>query len=167
MEKKLTDEEIVKALGHCMNNRSCEYCNHNYELGSGEIVCRSRLMWKTVYLIQRQKDIIQKQCDFVEKLEADYGKLVEENADLTEERENMEREILALHKDLYDSKQKMMVYHINEIDKAVKDTAKEALEQFIIKLIDLRLVSTKGDMYYEFLETKDYLLKEKYGVEVE
>lgn len=52
-EKKLTDEEIVKALEHCYHNRSCEYCYHNDENGSGEIVCRSRLMGKALYLIHR------------------------------------------------------------------------------------------------------------------
>lgn len=52
-EKKLTDEEIVKALEHCSNNRSCEYCYHNDEVGSGEIVCRGRLMQKGLDLIHR------------------------------------------------------------------------------------------------------------------
>ena len=52
-EKKLTDEEIVKALEHCSHNRSCEYCYHNDEVGSGEIVCRGRLMQKSLDLIHR------------------------------------------------------------------------------------------------------------------
>ena len=55
-EKKLTDEEIVKALEHCYHNRSCEYCYHNDENGSGEIVCRSRLMEKALDLIHRLQD---------------------------------------------------------------------------------------------------------------
>lgn len=54
-----------------------------------------------------------------------------------------------------------------DIDEAVKDTAQEALEAFICKLVNSRLVSTKDDLYVEMLETKDDLLKEKYGVEVE
>ena len=52
-EKKLTDEVVVKALEHCSHNRSCEYCYHNDERGSGEIVCRSRLMGKSLDLIHR------------------------------------------------------------------------------------------------------------------
>ena len=54
-EKKLTDEVVVKALEHCSHNRSCEYCYHNDERGSGEIVCRSRLMGKSLDLIHRQQ----------------------------------------------------------------------------------------------------------------
>lgn len=49
--------------------------------------------------------------------------------------------------------------------KSVKDAAQEALEAFICRLVNLRLVSTKGDLYVEMLELKDDLLKEKYGVE--
>ena len=52
-ENKLTDEVVVKALEHCSHNRSCEYCYHNDERGSGEIVCRSRLMGKSLDLIHR------------------------------------------------------------------------------------------------------------------
>lgn len=53
MDIKLSDDEIVKALEHCYHNRSCEYCYHNDENGSGEIVCRSRLMEKALDLIHR------------------------------------------------------------------------------------------------------------------
>lgn len=52
-------------------------------------------------------------------------------------------------------------------DNAVKDTAIECLEQFICRLVNARLVGVNDDLYYELLETKDDLLKEKYGVEVE
>lgn len=49
--------------------------------------------------------------------------------------------------------------------KTVKEAAQEAIETFICRLVNLRLVSTKGDLYVEMLELKDDLLKEKYGVE--
>lgn len=63
-EKKLTDEEIVKAFEHCSHNRSCEYCLHNDEVGSGEIVCRSRLMGKACDLIHRlQSENESLKCD--------------------------------------------------------------------------------------------------------
>ena len=36
-------KDIKKALEHCINNE-CVDCPNNEELGSGEIVCRSRLL---------------------------------------------------------------------------------------------------------------------------
>ena len=51
------------------------------------------------------------------------------------------------------------------VEKAEQETAQKTLEEFICKLVKLRLVSTRGDMYYELLEAKDDLLKEKYGIE--
>lgn len=51
------------------------------------------------------------------------------------------------------------------VEKTKKQTAQSVLEEFICKLVNLRLVSTREDMYYELLEAKDDLLKEKYGVE--
>ena len=46
---------------------------------------------------------------------------------------------------------------------ASKETAQTVLEEFICKLVNARLVSTREDLYYELLEAKDDLLKEKYG----
>jgi hypothetical protein len=46
------------------------------------------------------------------------------------------------------------------------DTAKECLEQFICRLVNARLVGVNDDLYYELLEAKDDLLKEKYGVDL-
>jgi hypothetical protein len=73
ISKKLTDEEIVKALEHCYHSRSCEYCYHNDENGSGEIVCRSRLMGKTLDLIHRLQSENGKQvrirCDMQRKFD--------------------------------------------------------------------------------------------------
>ena len=44
------------------------------------------------------------------------------------------------------------------------DTARECLEQFICRHVNARLVGVNDDLYYELLEAKDDLLKEKYGV---
>lgn len=66
----MTDEEIVKSLEHCSHNRSCEYCWHNDEAGSGEIVCRSRLMGKAIDLIHRlqsENESLKKQIDELPK----------------------------------------------------------------------------------------------------
>ena len=74
-EKKLTDEEIAKALNHCYHNRSCEYCYHNDEVGSGEIVCRSRLMGKALDLIRR----LQQRVSILEADNDDYKMKLAEN----------------------------------------------------------------------------------------
>ena len=47
-----------------------------------------------------------------------------------------------------------------------KETAQETLENFICKIVNARLVNTNEDLYYELLEAKDSLLKDKYGVEI-
>ena len=44
------------------------------------------------------------------------------------------------------------------------DTARECLEQFICRLVNARLVGVNDDLYYELLEAKDDLVKEKYEV---
>ena len=72
VRSKLTDEEIVKALEHCSHNRSCEYCYHNDEAGSGEIVCRARLMVKVLDLIHR----LQSEN---ERLTKQHSKLIDEH----------------------------------------------------------------------------------------
>ena len=46
----------------------------------------------------------------------------------------------------------------------VKELPTKVLEEFICSLVNRRLVSTKDDLYYELLEAKDDLLKEKYGM---
>ena len=165
MEKNLTDEEIVKAYEHCkVKDGRCTDCI----LVDEDKICISSE--DVLDLIQRQKDIIQKQCDFVEKLEADYGKLVAENAELKEERENMEREILALHKDLYNSKQKMMVYHLNEIESAIKETAKEMIEEIdSVKEIFPNDISgyDKAQGWCMCIDKLKEIAKERYSVEVE
>lgn len=51
-------------------------------------------------------------------------------------------------------------------EQARKETARESLEEFICKLINLKLITTTEDFYYELLEVKDDLLKEKYGVDL-
>ena len=45
------------------------------------------------------------------------------------------------------------------------DAARECLEQFICRLVNDRIVGVNDDLYYELLEAKDDLLKEKYAVE--
>lgn len=49
---------------------------------------------------------------------------------------------------------------LTEHDKEIIETA---LETFICTLINSRLLSTNDDMYYEMLEVKDNLIKEKFS----
>ena len=188
MEKKLTDEEIVKALVHCSNNRSCEYCYHNDEVGSGEIVCRARLMIKAIDLIHRlqsekteQKEIIEKQVKIYDKLEEAYGNLVQENAEQKEEIERLTEEKgkyqekwqtsymneLNLHKQVDELENRFenkahcnMSENCSMVQQAVKGTAKEILDKAI--KID-RITGSKGFVCIEALKE---LCKNK-GVEVE
>ena len=123
---------------------------------------------------------LQKQVD---ELKEENGKLVTIGNGFALERNNLREELDELKKSgngvlltsLYkkqadDHKRGLSVqraYWEKQVQQAVKDTAQEALEAFICKLVNSRLVSTKDDLYVEMLETKDDLLKEKYGVEVE
>lgn len=135
MEKKLTDEEIEKALEACMSGKGCEACPY-FENG---IDCVRRSEKDTLDLIHRLQD---------------------ENKRLTEE--------VQAWKD-GDVKKNAFHLHIVENEKKLTrmNTASDALEQFIVKLINLRLVRTESDMYHEMIEAKDDLLKERYGVEVD
>lgn len=47
-----------------------------------------------------------------------------------------------------------------------KEVMENTLETFICRLINLRLINVNDDMYYEMLEVKDCLIKEKFDVEV-
>ena len=125
----------------------------------------------------------------LKQLEFEKAELQKQVDELKDERENMQAEILRFedmkftqeHCDLYSENETLkqwlkrsnadLEYNKNwskiQTKQSVKDTAKEALEKFIIRLIDLRLVGVNDDMYYELLEVKDWLLKEYYNVEVE
>lgn len=85
------------------------------------------------------------------------------------ERENMQAEIMRFE-DMKFTQNHCDLYAENEwlkasIRQSLNSTAQTALEEFICRLVNSRLVSTKSDLYVEMLEAKDDLLKEKYGVE--
>lgn len=94
------------------------------------------------------------------KLLAEKEKQVDE---LKEERENMQAVIFGLE-DAIDREKKWGKVQRKQVR---RDTAREALEAFICNVVNARLVGTNYDLYYELLEVKDDLLKDKYGVEVE
>lgn len=172
-EKKLTDEEIVKALEHCSHNRSCEYCYHNNENGSGEIVCRSRLMLKTLDLIHRlqfenerlteERDVYLDDCSAVRhkirqeieekfKLQKQVDELTQQY--LEESKERCKFEQLYNHK-CHEHNIGLGVQRKHwekKVQQAVKDTAKEILQMY-------RLEDTFSSFQAKVME--------HYGVEVE
>ena len=191
MEKKLTDEEIVKALGHCMNNRSCEYCCHNYELGSGEIVCRSRLMWKTVDLIQRLTSLydgksgfmtssigdlpltiegLRKAVDEISRLLCVQAELQELNAKYYNEAKDLRRENAELQKQVDDLKSRKIEPLIvkcpsletcPKCEQAVKEMAREILQE----LYDEATSNVRETVELNTFQIEQFA--ERYDVEVE
>lgn len=96
----------------------------------------------------------------------EYNLLLEKQKqvdELKEERENMQAVIFGLE-DAIDREKKWGKVQRKQVR---RDTAREALEAFICNVVNARLVGTNDDLYYELLEVKDDLLKDKYGVEVE
>lgn len=219
-EKKLTDEEIVKALEWASKtsewtaniagknqNMFCAILDLIHRLQSvnrwlldrcnimdGDIAEQKaeieRLTRESDEMFDRHAKENQAASLLVEKRNNEIERLTEENRQLVKignvfalERNNLREELDELKKSgngvlltsLYkkqadDHKRGLSVqraYWEKQVQQAVKDTAQEALEAFICKLVNSRLVSTKDDLYVEMLETKDDLLKEKYGVEVE
>ena len=146
MEEKL--ESIIFGLKETIKEKDAEiaYKNGIIDLLNKDIEDLHETLEKSVEDVY--KDFMQDYKLMREELDGTYDEL----KDLREERENMEREIFGLEE---------------EKRQAVKDTAQEALEAFICRLINARLVGTKDDLYDEMLEAKDYLLQTKYGVEVE
>jgi vacuolar-type H+-ATPase subunit I/STV1 len=178
-EKKLTDEEIIKAFEVCyFGNESCSACP--YEIN--DIDCTDRRSVKDMFdLMNRQKAEIERlkasHKFIVTKGGRDYGKtahfkiidydrLKEQNAELQkqvdelkEERENMSGEIFALETRLQQERieKQRLREAIERVEKqAVKDTAKEIYCHIAKAWYDKEMLK----IFREYL-------KERYGVEVE
>jgi chromosome segregation ATPase len=194
-EKKLTDEEIVKALDKTkqeLANISPEDDDYDKLLTVKTIVdyCHDlihRLQSVNRWLLDRCKimdgDIAEQKAEIERLTEERDGYLYDCSAvrhkirQEIEEKFELQKQVDELTKQLVTMEEQRdnQAYIAEDLiqekhrwtEHAVKDTAQEALEAFICKLVNSRLVSTKDDLYVEMLETKDDLLKEKYGVEVE
>ena len=70
-------KDIKKALEHCIDNE-CVGCPNNEELGSGEIVCRARLLPDILEYISD----LQHQLEVAEKALNEMAKYAIENNDL-------------------------------------------------------------------------------------
>ena len=134
-EKKLTDEEIIKSLEHCSHNRSCEYCYHNDEVGSGEIVCRGRLMQKSLDLIHRLQDENKRLIEELKEEKVWFSELLQSKNELQKQVDELTSEITEM-KSYYSIKGKSIFDIIKEKEQqAVKDTAKEILSEMFEWLI--------------------------------
>ncbi len=142
-EKKLTNDEIVKALEHCFHNRSCEYCYHNDEVGSGEIVCRSRLMGKILDLIHRLQSENRLKDECIDHLNRDklllQNKKAEQKAEIEtlkselrkecEEHEGFTKKAKAEIKRLTERKEYFEIY-ATELQKQVDELKKRLVDEF-------------------------------------
>ena len=192
-EKKLTDEVVVKALEHCSHNRSCEYCYHNDERGSGEIVCRSRLIGKSLDLIHRlqkeneelkspkfaswklkffrlkeefDKELAEHE-EFAKKANAEIERLTEENGWLSKECNKTTAECVELQKQVDELKAfKNEAISMSLYGKGRKDGEEVAVKDTAKEICDLILEHWEKKQFVEC----DWLrvtISERYGVEVE
>ena len=115
---------------------------------------------------------LRKAVDEISRLLTVQGELQDLNAEYYNEAKDLRRENTELQKQIDEfvkiarvSDTKKLVCDIKE--QAVKDTATGSLEQFVCAMVNMEYVGVNDDLYYQMLELKDTLLKEKYGVEVE
>ena len=148
MEKKLTDEEIVKALVHCYVKRGrCDDC----VLYEDDEKCLAPIA--VLDLIQRQTAEIERLTEerdkYKEKWQTAYinelnlQKQVDELTEINIEERDIHFKIICGYKD-----------EIARLEQAVKDTAKE-----ICEMINRTCISSKGYLCSIILK--------RYGVEVE
>jgi hypothetical protein len=176
-EKKLTDEEIKKAL-ECMagiTQRDCDKCPFLIN----KFCSDTKLSTATLDLIHR----LQKENEELKSPKFASWKLKFFNLkdELKEERENMQAVIFGLEEDKrllqkqvdelnerIEVREKEMFEVVKdcqrltvEKEQAVKDTAKEISK----KVVDLNVIY--GDDFRLFLDNFELWVKERYGVEVE
>lgn len=160
-EKKLTDEEIVKALDCCAVGRKCGECP--YFIKKIDCLLGQRIESDLLDLIHRLQSELSKELaeheEFTKKANAEIERLTEENEYL----DGCAKQFFADYKkcevELSEKEDKCLdcPYQLkfNEIEKqAVKNTAKEILAMFD----DRNYISEK--------ELKN-AIKERYGVGVE
>ena len=173
-EKKLTDEVVVKALEHCSHNRSCEYCYHNDERGSGEIVCRSRLMGKSLDLIHRlQKENEELKSPKFASWKLKFFNLKEEfDKELSDHEEFTKKATAEIERLKIDIKNEKNWGKI-QTKQAVKDTAKEIFKNIFESLVfghpapNEEYRNGYEQALYDYDEKLRKFAKECYGVEVE
>lgn len=140
-EKKLTDEEIVKALENCKNLKGCCFCT----------------LWEEVRKGNHCRDLA---IDLIHRLQSENERLndmkfTQEHCDLYSENEALKQWLKRLNADLEYEKNWGKI----QAKQAEKDTAKEILGVILAKEFE------KGDYLTD--DELHELFKERYGVEVE
>lgn len=86
-------KDIKKALKHCIDNK-CVGCPNNEELGSGETVCRARLLPEVLKLIsylQRRLNITKKALELARNELRELNYRTFDNADVNFEQQFKEK----------------------------------------------------------------------------
>lgn len=159
-EKKLTDEEIIKAFECCVKNQ-CGGCCPAWTLET-DIECQDYISELALDLIHRLQNENERLNDM---------KFTQEHCDLYKESEWLKAELkkeLSEHEE-FTKKAKAEIERLTEefrvhkkamVKQVVKDTAKEIYTQVLEWL-------PVGEDYSVFIHNIEQWLKEKYGVEVE
>ena len=134
-EKKLTDEEIVKIYKHCVLGRGdCDNCPYD-DWGCGIDVN------DIIEIINRQKAEIERLTEENAILKGNppivagrsLGKTIRAKFlafdQMKEQNAELQKQVDELKEKLWKSKQDMMTYHSKTVAEAVKDTAKEILDE--------------------------------------
>ena len=150
MEKKLTDEEIMKALDFCYSSPCCG-CGCPYFNKHGRNFCvEDKALYKDLKRIvlehADQKAEIERLTELQSRGSYRVAELSIENAELQKQVEELK---VYLASEKVCSKQ------------AVKDTAKEISK----KVVDLNVIY--GDDFRLFLDNFELWVKERYGVSYE
>lgn len=184
-EKKLTDEEIVKALSeyaeknyeHCSYAEYVQacgvYCNHKKEFiadmgGKNGEDCSTCDMIDIV-----ETAIVAKQTlDLIHRLQAEKERLTEENRVMKHNMDFHRNKKFELQKQVEELKKQSLLkcdccparrdlgLLLYQNEQAVKDTAKEIYTQ-MLEWIPI------GEGYSTFIDNFEMWIKERYGVEVE
>jgi chromosome segregation ATPase len=160
-EKKLTDEEIVKALEDCnrgytdMNRNSCDTCPYR------DIEpCGKAQMTGCIDLIHRLQAEIERLTEYNANLNGMNLEFIDKNAELQKQVDELKSRLWASENAVKEMSNAFGRERAR-VDKAVKDTAKEITS----KVVDLIMIY--DDDFKLFLNNFELWVKEHYGVDVE
>ena len=131
-EKKLTDEEIVEALGHCATENTCRGCvKYNGEPTIDYFKCMRNTKNSVVDIIHRQKaEIEQLRKELANAHRLKVGEVMT-NAELQKQVNELENR--------FENKTCCnMSENCSVVQQAIKDTAKEILHKMLARTMRLR-----------------------------
>lgn len=167
-EKKLTDEEIVKAIEHCESCGSCIGC----PLHSPEYCKATEYEEEIFKIVVKQKAEIERLTEERENMQAVIFALEEDKRQLQKQVDELKESangylLTSLYKKQADDHKRAIsvqrTHWGKEVKQAVKDTAKEILDE-----LDLFFKGTTFRKGYEFkkIEKKLKEIAERKGVNV-